>query len=86
VVSDAIGVGNTSSRQVAVSAVNDAPVNTVPASQTTYRNTAEVFSAGNSNQISVTDVDAATVQVQLVSTNGTSTCSAPCPCSDVLGR
>ena len=73
VVSDAIGVGNTSSRQVAVSAVNDAPVNTVPASQTTYRNTAEVFSAGNSNQISVTDVDAATVQVQLVSTNGTST-------------
>jgi regulation of enolase protein 1 (concanavalin A-like superfamily) len=73
VVSDAIGVGNTSSRQVAVTAVNDAPVNTVPASQTTYRNTAEVFSAGNGSLISVTDVDAATVQVQLVSTNGTTT-------------
>ena len=73
VVSDAIGVGNTSSRQVAVTAVNDAPVNTVPAGQTTYKNTAKVFSAGNGNQISVTDVDAATVQVQLVSTNGMST-------------
>ena len=77
VVSDAIGAGNTSTRQVAVTAVNDAPANTVPAAQTTNRNTAKVFSTGNSNLISVTDVDAAggTMQVQLVSTNGATTLS-----------
>ena len=73
VVSDAIGASNTATRQVAVTAVNDAPVNTVPATQTTAMNTAKVFSSGNSNVISVADVDAATVQVQLVSTNGATT-------------
>ena len=41
-------------------------------------NTAKVFSTGNSNLISVADVDAATVQVQLVSTNGATTLSGPC--------
>ena len=77
VVSDAIGAGNTSSRQVAVSAVNDAPINSVPAAQSTATNTAKVFSTGNGNLISVTDVDAAggTMQVQLVSTNGATTLS-----------
>ena len=73
VASDAIGAGNTASRQVAVTAVNDAPVNTVPSTQTTNQDTAKVFSTGNSNVISVADVDAATVQVQLVSTNGATT-------------
>ncbi len=73
VVSDAIGASNTSSRQVAVTAVNDAPVNTMPGTQATNMNTAKVFSSGNSNVISVADVDAATVQVQLVSTNGATT-------------
>ena len=73
VASDAIGVGNTSSRQVAVTAVNDAPVNTVPATQSTNMNTAKVFSTGNGNLISIADVDATTVQVQLVSTNGATT-------------
>ena len=55
VVSDAIGASNTASRQVAVTAVNDAPVNTVPGAQTTATNTAEVFSTGNGNLISITD-------------------------------
>ncbi len=59
VVSDAIGAGSTSSRQVAVTAVNDAPVNSVPGAQTTNMNTAKVFSTGNGNLISITDVDAA---------------------------
>ena len=77
VVSDAIGAGNTSSRQVAVTAVNDAPSNSVPAAQSTATNTPKVFSTGNGNLISVTDVDAAggTMQVQLVSTNGATTLS-----------
>ena len=73
VASDAGGASNTSSRQVAVTAVNDAPVNTVPGAQTTVMNTPEVFSSGNGSLISVADVDAATVQVQLVSTNGATT-------------
>ena len=45
----------------------------MPGAQTTYKNTAEVFSTGNGNLISIADVDAATVQVQLVSTNGATT-------------
>ncbi len=73
VVSDAIGAGNTSTRQVAVTAVNDAPVNSVPAGQSTNLNAPEVFSSGNGSLISVGDVDATTVQVQLVSTNGATT-------------
>ena len=49
----------------------------MPGAQTTTTNTAKVFSTGNSNLISITDVDAAagTVQVQLVSTNGATTLS-----------
>ncbi len=73
VASDALGASNTATRQVAVTAVNDAPVNTVPAGQTTNVNTAKVFSTGNGNLISVADVDATTVQVQLVSSNGATT-------------
>ena len=42
-----------------VTAVNDAPVNTVPGAQTTATNTAKVFSSGNGNLISITDADAA---------------------------
>ena len=41
-----------------VTAVNDAPVNTVPAAQATNEDTALVFSAGNGNLVSIADVDA----------------------------
>jgi len=60
-----------------VTAINDAPVNSVPASQATAPNTAKVFSTGNGNLISISDVDAVsgTMQVQLVSTNGATTLS-----------
>ena len=49
----------------------------MPGAQTTTMNTAKVFSTGNGNLISITDVDAAsgTMQVQLVSTNGATTLS-----------
>ncbi|MGX9899808.1 Ig-like domain-containing protein [Arthrobacter sp. SA17] len=60
-------------RTVSVAAVNDAPSNTVPASQTTFQNTPAVFANGNA--ISTADPDASSVQVQLTSTNGTSTLS-----------
>ena len=47
VASDAVGASNTATRQVAVTAVNDAPVNTVPGTQTTAVNTAKVFTGGS---------------------------------------
>jgi Ca2+-binding RTX toxin-like protein len=58
-----------------VTSVNDAPVNTVPGAQTTNEDTARVFSSGNSNQISIADVDAGSnaVQVTLGVVNGTLT-------------
>ena len=74
VVSDAIGASNTATRQVAITAVNDAPINTVPATQTTAANTAEVFTGGS--LISITDdATSGDQRVQLVSTNGVSTLS-----------
>ncbi|MFO0699340.1 MAG: DUF4347 domain-containing protein, partial [Nitrospira sp.] len=72
------GDGGTSANYdttVTVSGVNDPPVNTVPGAQTTSQNTSRVFSAANSNQISISDVDAGSnpVQVTLTVTNGTLT-------------
>jgi len=60
---------------VTVNAVNDAPVNTVPGSQNAIKNGTLTFSAANSNQISIADVDAggSSVQVTLTATNGTMT-------------
>jgi hypothetical protein len=68
---------NTASRTITLTAVNDSPINSVPGSQTIFENTAQVFSVGNSNLISISDVDAgsSSVQVQLVSTNGKTTLS-----------
>ena len=58
-----------------VTAVNDAPVNSVPGPQETPKDANKVFSAGNSNAITISDVDAgaSTVQVTLTATNGTIT-------------
>ncbi len=63
-------------RGITITAVNDAPVNNVPAgTQSTNENTPLTFSSGNGNQISVTDADAgaADIQVSLTATNGTVT-------------
>jgi hypothetical protein len=68
------GAGTDSdSVSVGVSAVNDAPVNTVPGTQSAVQDVAKVFSSGNSNAISIADVDAGSnpVQVALTATNGT---------------
>src|SRR5678815_3676573 len=60
---------------ITVNAVNDAPVNTVPPAQSTNEDTALVFSSGNGNLISISDVDAGSnsVRVTLTATNGTIT-------------
>jgi VCBS repeat-containing protein len=58
-----------------VSPVNDAPVNTVPGGQSVNEDQTLVFSAGNGNAISISDVDAgsSTVQVTLSVASGTLT-------------
>jgi hypothetical protein len=56
---------------IAINAVNDAPVNTVPAAQSTNEDSALTFNNAN-NLISISDVDAGSnaVQVKLEATNG----------------
>jgi Bacterial Ig domain/Prokaryotic N-terminal methylation motif len=75
VVNDGTVNSNTGSRTITLTAVNDAPVNTVPVGQSTAKNIAKTFSSANGNLISISDIDAgvAVVQVQLVATNGTIT-------------
>jgi len=55
--------------------INTAPVNTVPAAQTTNEDTAKVFSSANGNAITITDADAggANNEITLTVTNGTLT-------------
>ena len=74
-------------RGIAITAVNDAPVNTVPGAQSTNENTPLTFSGGNGNQISVNDVDAGTnaIQVTLTATNGTLTLSGTSGLSFTVG-
>jgi len=49
---------------------NEAPTNTVPGAQTATEDTAKVFSSGNGNQISISDVDDTIHTVTLTATNG----------------
>jgi CSLREA domain-containing protein len=65
----------TATVSITVTAVNDPPVNTVPTPQATDKDTPLVFSAANSNAISVSDADAGTdpLRVTLTATNGTLT-------------
>ncbi|HMS83318.1 MAG TPA: DUF4347 domain-containing protein, partial [Nitrospira sp.] len=67
----------TGSMTVSITAVNDAPLNTVPGAQSTNEDTNLVFSSGNGNQISVTDPDSsgASFEITLSVTNGTATLS-----------
>lgn len=70
-----------------VTAVNDAPVNTVPGPQNTTEDTPKVFSGANANQISVADVDAGSnpVKITLTATNGTITLSTTAGLSFITG-
>lgn len=62
----------TASVTLLVTAVNDAPVNNVPAAQSVMQDGVLVFSSGNGNALSVSDVDSGggTVQVTLTATKG----------------
>src|SRR5205823_80342 len=50
-------LSDTDTVNVTVNAVNDAPVNSVPAAQSTNEDTTLVFSAANGNAISLADLD-----------------------------
>jgi CSLREA domain-containing protein len=65
----------TATVSITVTAVNDPPVNTVPNGQVIDKGTTLVFSAANSNAISIADVDAGTdpLRVTLTTANGTLT-------------
>jgi VCBS repeat-containing protein len=74
-----IGDGNggtaTATVTVTVTAVNDPPVNTVPGAQTIDQLLTLTLSSGNTNLISIADLDAVTPQVTLAVTSGTLTLS-----------
>ena len=66
-VEDGISVdaGSFAVRSLSVTAVNDAPVISVPAIQSAVEDTALVFSTGNGNAISIADADAASASIRL---------------------
>ena len=70
------GVSETANVSVNVIAVNDPPVNGVPAAQSTNEDTARVFSTANNNALSVSDVDGGTLSTTVAVTNGTLTAVA----------
>jgi len=57
-------VSASDSATINITAVNDAPVNSVPGPQNINEDTALVFSAGNGNPISIADVDAGSSPVR----------------------
>ena len=72
---DGAHASNNATRTIDLTSVNDAPVNAVPSAQTTSEDTTKVFSTGNSNKISVSDVDlgGGSLRLTLTATHGTLT-------------
>ncbi len=64
------GVTETTTVNVTVDPVNDAPVTAVPAGQSTNEDSALVLSSANGNAITIADVDGDTITVTLSGTNG----------------
>jgi len=69
-----------------VNAVNDAPVNSVPGTQSVLQDGTLVFSTGNGNTLSVADVDAGMVRVTLTASNGLLTLSGISGLSLLVGN
>ncbi|MFL6726999.1 MAG: VCBS domain-containing protein [Sphingomicrobium sp.] len=68
-------LGDTDISTINITAVDDAPINTMPGAQAVNEDTTLVFSSGNGNAISISDVDAGSdpVQVTLSVAHGTLT-------------
>lgn len=71
-----------------VTAVNDAPVNSVPGTQSVLQDGTLVFSTGNGNALSIADVDAGsgTVRVTLTASNGVLTLGSLSGVSFLVGN
>ena len=74
------GDGGTSTPTVvniSMTAVNDAPVNSTPGAQSVNEDATLIFSSGNTNLVSISDLDAnsSLMQITLTSTNGAMTLS-----------
>ncbi|MGZ9098239.1 MAG: beta strand repeat-containing protein, partial [Brevundimonas sp.] len=82
---DGSGGATTVSTSVDIVAVNDAPVNAVPGAQNGTEDSNLLFSTGNGNAISVSDVDAATLTVTLTVANGLLTLSGTAGLSFSVG-
>jgi hypothetical protein len=65
------GVTETANVNVTVTAGNQAPVNTLPAAQSTGEDVSKVFSTSNGNAITVADADGGTLTSTLAVTHGT---------------
>jgi len=73
IVTDGVGgVVGAQTFSFSVSAVNDEPVNSVPAAQSTVQNTTLSFSTAGGNALSISDVDAGagTLELTLTASNG----------------
>lgn len=84
------GIGTPTANQtfnIAISSVNDAPVNSVPGAQSTMLNTPLTFESANSNLISISDADAggSQMQVTLTATNGTASIVLPFTSATAVG-
>jgi CSLREA domain-containing protein len=87
-VTDTAGADSaTATVSINVTAVNDPPVNIVPNPQATDQNATLVFSAANSNAISVADLDAGSdpLRVTLTATRGTLTLGSTAGLTFVTG-
>jgi Domain of unknown function (DUF4347)/NPCBM/NEW2 domain/Bacterial Ig domain/Cadherin-like/Putative Ig domain/Cadherin domain len=73
VVNDGVTDSNPATRNISVTATNDAPVNNRPPRQYTPFDTNHVFSIASGNSLSITDVDAGSspIRFRLDSTHGT---------------
>jgi VCBS repeat-containing protein len=72
---------------LSVTPVNDPPANTVPPAQTVSQNGSVLFTTGNNNLISISDVDAGSdpVQLALTATNGSLTLNGTAGLTIVAG-
>ena len=86
-VNDGNSSSNLASKVVSVTAVNDAPVNSLPGAQALQQDGTLTFNSGNGNLISISDTDGGggVEQVTLTATNGLLTLSGTSGLSFIVG-
>ena len=87
IVNDGVSNSSAATRDIAVTAVNDAPVITAPATESVAEEMPLVFSVANGNAIVISDVDAGggLVSVSINITNGTATLASTAGVNTVSG-